>query len=314
MRALIQFLDERLPLRTPLRAFFSDPQPSSVGWHHTLGSALLFLLIVQFLTGGVLLLFYAPTPDHAWESLRHLEEHNKPGDLVRGVHVWGASFMIVVATLHILRVVFAGAYKRPRELNWMVGVVSFLLILGFAFTGYLLPWDQKGYWATRVGTEMISTGPLLGPFFADFLRGGEAIGAYTLSRFFALHVFFLPGLLVGAILLHLYLLRKHKIARDPLSDGKGEQTIPFYPEQMLRDSTASLVVLFLLLVVAILFPPGLEAGADLSDTSYDPRPEWYFLAHYELLRVVPGPPLLATRNDKGKMTRRDHAILTHPVE
>ena len=294
MRALIQFLDERLPLRTPLRAFLSDPQPSSVGWHHTLGSALLFLLIVQFLTGGVLLLFYAPTPDHAWESLRHLEEHNKPGDLVRGIHVWGASFMIVVATLHILRVVFAGAYKRPRELNWMVGMVSFLLILGFAFTGNFLPWDQKGYWATRVGTEMISTGPLLGPFLADFLRGGEEIGAYTLSRFFALHVFFLPGLLVGATLLHLYLLRKHKIARDPLSDGKGERTIPFYPEQMLRDSTASLVVLVLLLVVAILFPPGLEAGADLSDTSYDPRPEWYFLAHYELLRVVPGPPLLAT--------------------
>ena len=255
---------------------------------------LLFLLIVQFLTGGVLLFFYAPTPDHAWESLRHLEEHNKPGDLVRGIHVWGTSFMIVVATLHILRVVFAGAYKRPRELNWMVGVVSFLLILGFAFTGYLLPWDQQGYWATRVGAEMISTGPLLGPFFADLLRGGEEIGAYTLSRFFALHVFFLPGLLVGAVLLHLYLLRKHKIARDPLSDGKGERTIPFYPEQMLRDSTASLVVLVLLLIVAILFPPGLEAGADLSDTSYDPRPEWYFLAHYELLRVVPGPPLLAT--------------------
>ena len=294
MRKLIQFLDERLPLRTPLRAFFGDPQPPSAGWRHTLGSVLVFLLTVQFLTGGVLLLFYAPTPDHAWESLRHLEEHNQPGRLVRGIHVWGTTFMILVATLHILRVVIAGAYKRPRELNWMAGVVGFLLILIFAFTGSLLPWDQKGYWATRVGAEMISTGPLLGPFFADFLRGGKELGAYTLRRFFALHVFFLPGLLVGVVSLHLYLLRKHKIARDPLSDRKEERTIPFYPEQMFRDSTASLVALVLLLVVAVLFPPGLEVGVDLSDTAYDPRPEWYFLAHYELLRVVPGPPALAT--------------------
>ncbi len=294
MRALIQFLDERLPLRRPLRTFLDDPQPPSVGWRHTLGSSLLFLLTVQFLTGGVLMLFYAPTPDHAWESLRHLEEHNKPGALVRALHVWGASFMIVAVTLHILRVVIAGAYKRPRELNWMAGMLSFLLILGFSFTGYLLPWDQKGYWATRVGTEMISTGPLLGPFLADVLRGGKELGAYTLSRFFALHVFFLPGLLIGVVLLHLYLMRKHKIAPDPSSDGKEERTIPFYPEQMFRDSATSLLVLVLLLVVAILFPPGLETGADLSDISYDPRPEWYFLAHYELLRVTPGPPLLAT--------------------
>ncbi len=294
MRALIQFLDERLPLRTPLRTFLDDPQPPSVGWRHTLGSSLLFLLTVQFLTGGVLMLFYAPTPDHAWESLRHLEEHNKPGALVRALHVWGASFMIVAATLHILRVVIAGAYKRPRELNWMAGMLSFLLILGFSFTGYLLPWDQKGYWATRVGTEMISTGPLLGPFLADVLRGGKELGAYTLSRFFALHVFFLPGLITGVVLLHLYLMRKHKIALDPSSHGKEGRTIPFFPEQMFRDSATSLLVLILLVVVAILFPPGLEAGADLSDTSYDPRPEWYFLAHYELLRVMPGPPLLAT--------------------
>ena len=293
MRKLIQFLDERLPLRTPLRAFLGDPQPPSVGWRHTLGSVLVFLLAVQLLTGGVLLLFYAPTPDHAWESLRHLEEHNQPAVLVRGIHVWGTTFLILVATLHILRVVIAGAYKRPRELNWMVGVVGFLLILIFGFTGSLLPWDQKGYWATRVGMEMISTGPLLGPFFADFLRGGKELGAYTLSRFFALHVFFLPGLLVGVVSLHLYLLRKHKVARDPLSDRKEERTIPFYPEQMFRDSTASLVVLVLLLVVAVLFPPGLEAGADLSDNAYNPRPEWYFLAHYELLRVVPGPPVVA---------------------
>ena len=294
MRVLIQFLDERLPLRRPFRAFLGDPQPPSVGWLHTLGSAVLFLLTVQFLTGGGLLLFYAPTPDQAWESLRYLEEHNQPGALVRGIHIWGASFIIVVAPLHILRVSIAGAYKRPRELNWMLGLVGFLLILVFAFTGSLLPWDQKGYWATRVGTEMISTGPLLGPFLADLLRGGEELGAYTLSRFFALHVFFLPGLLVGVVFLHLYLMRKHKIARDPLSDGKEGRTIPFYPEQLFRDSMASLVVMVLLLVVAILFPPGLEAGADLSDTAYDPRPEWYFLAHYELLRVVPGPPLLAT--------------------
>ncbi len=294
MRTLLRFLDERIPLRSPFRAFLDEPQPSNVGWRHTFGSALLFLLTAQFLTGGVLLAFYAPTPDHAWESLKHLADHNTMGSLVRSLHVWGATFLIVVVTLHILRVVFAGAYKRPRELNWVIGLASFLVILGFSFTGYLLPWDQKGYWATQVGTGMVATGPVLGPFAATFLQGGEELGAYTLSRFFAIHVFFLPALLVGMVALHLYLLRKHGITPDSAGPPGKKTSFPFYPEQMLRDSITALLVFLLLLTAAMLFPAGLESPADPSDTSYEPRPEWYFLAHYELLRAVQGPPVLGT--------------------
>ncbi len=293
MKRLLRFLDERLPLRSVLRALFYEPQPPSVGWKHTLGSALLFLITVQFLTGGVLLAFYAPTPDHAWASLKHLADHNTMGNLVRGLHIWGATFLIVMVTLHILRVVHAGSYKRPRELNWVIGLASFLLILGFSFTGYLLPWDQRGYWATQVGTEMISTAPILGPFAATLLRGGAELGAYTLSRFFALHVFFLPALLIGMVSLHLYLLRAHGIT--PESKGTDKRPhFPFYPKQMLRDSSTSLLVFLLLLTVVILFPANLESPADPSNTAYDPRPEWYFLAHYELLRAVPGPPVVGT--------------------
>ncbi len=293
MKKLIRFLNERLPLGSSLRSFLDQPQPPNVGWKHTLGSALLFLITIQVLTGGVLIAFFAPTPDHAWESLKYLADHNTMGNLVRGIHVWGSSFLIIVVTLHILRIVFTGSYKRPRELNWTIGLTSFLVILGFSFTGYLLPWDQKGYWATQVGTEMVSTAPILGPFMATFLRGGAELGAYTLSRFYALHVFFLPIFLFCLITLHLYLLRKHGIAAESVGTKKRPH-FPFYPKQMLKDSITALLIFVLLLTISILIPAGLELPADPSDTNYDPRPEWYFLAHYELLRALPAPPVLGT--------------------
>ena len=124
MKKLIRFLNERLPLGSSLRSFLDQPQPPNVGWKHTLGSALLFLITIQVLTGGVLIAFFAPTPDHAWESLKYLADHNTMGNLVRGIHVWGSSFLIIVVTLHILRIVFTGSYKRPRELNWTIGLTS----------------------------------------------------------------------------------------------------------------------------------------------------------------------------------------------
>ncbi len=283
-----ELLNQRLPLGPAIRRFLGEPQPPNVGWLHTFGSALLFLLVVQTLTGGVLLLFYAPTPDHAWESLSHLADHVSSVHLVRSLHVWGASLLIVVVTLHILRVVVHGAYRAPRELNWLSGVFTFLLILAFSFTGYLLPWDQKGYWGTKVGTEMIAQTPLVGPLLQRLLQGGEEIGAYTLSRFFALHAFFLPAMLVGLVLLHLYLLRCHKIAPHPQPHKRSGPPFPFYPRQVFRDSSASLLVFLIVLLLALLLPAGLEPKADPSDTSYDPRPEWYFLAHYELLRLFSG--------------------------
>lgn len=285
MNGLKRFIEERLPVGAALRKFLREPQPDNVSWAHTFGSALLFVLILQVLTGGLLLLFYAPSPASAWESVDYLIANFTSAKLARSLHVWGASLLIVLATAHILRVTIHGAYKRPREINWLSGLAAFFLVLGFAFTGYLLPWDQKGYWGTEVGTQMIAKAPLLGPWLARLLRGGEEIGAYTLSRFFALHVFFLPALLVAMVGLHLYLLRRHKIAPDPEPEKRSGRTFPFYPHQMFRDSAVALGILAALLLLSLLSPAGLEMKADPSDTSYDPRPEWYFLAHYELLRL-----------------------------
>ncbi len=290
--SLKKFLAERLPLGESLKKFLDEPQPSNVSWAHTLGSGLLFLLVLQIVTGGALLLFYAPSPNSAWESLNYLVQNFTAGGLVRSLHVWGATLIVIFATAHILRVTIHGAYKQPRELNWVSGIFAFLLILAFAFTGYLLPWDQKGYWGTEVGTQMISKGPLLGPFIARFLLGGEGIGAYSLSRFFALHVFFLPILLVLVVALHLVLLRKHKIAPDPDPARRRNRTTPFYPNQVLRDGTMALTLLVVLLALCVVVPAELELKANPADTAYDPRPEWYFLAHYELLRLFSGVEVL----------------------
>jgi quinol-cytochrome oxidoreductase complex cytochrome b subunit len=195
---------------------------------------------LQALTGGTLLIFYAPTPDHAWESLDFLQHHLPIAHLLRSLHSWAASLIVLAASLHLLRVVFHGAYKKPRELNWVTGWAAFLVILGFLFTGHLLPWDQKGYWGSIVGLEMIGKTPVFGEWLQTLLQGGSYIGAYTLSRFFALHVFFLPVVLVGLSLGHLLLLRHHGVAPGPAE--KKEESFPFYPKQVFRDGTGFLLV------------------------------------------------------------------------
>lgn len=292
MSAIRKFLAERLPVGEAVKKFLEEPQPENVSWAHTFGSALLFLLVLQGLTGGVLMTFYAPTPDAAWESIDYLTNNFPSAAVLRSIHVWSATFLIFFVTAHILRVAIQGAYKRPREINWISGMASFLLILGFAFTGYLLPWDQKGYWGTEVGTQMMARAPIVGAWLASLVRGGEEIGAYTLSRFYAVHVFFLPALLAGMVWLHLYLLRRHKIAPDPDPERRSEKRLPFYPHQMFRDSSVALGLLAVLLLLSLAAPAGLEPKADPSDLAYDPRPEWYFLAHYELLRLFSGVDLL----------------------
>ena len=286
---LRNFIEARLPLISGLKRFFLEPQPPTVGWFHSLGSALLFLLALQLVTGATLMLFYAPTPDHAWESLSYLTENFFSGQILRGLHVWGTSLIVIVTTLHLIRVVVHGAYKAPRELNWLSGMFTFLIILGFSFTGYLLPWDLKAYWATQVGTEMIGKMPLIGPFLMQLARGGQELGPYTLTRFYALHVVFLPAGLLLSVGLHIYLLRRHKIAPDPHqkeSTASG-RSFPFYPHQAFRDGMVCLVVFAVLLLLSQLAPPHLAPPADSLQERYEPRPDWYFLAHYELLRFFP---------------------------
>ncbi|MBK9061770.1 MAG: cytochrome bc complex cytochrome b subunit [Acidobacteria bacterium] len=286
MKRLLEFLESRAGASSLWRKFADEPVSVRRAWLFTLGSAALFALVVQVVTGLALALSYAPTPDHAWESVRAIQTKLPAGAVVRGLHHWGSSAMVVLAALHLARTFLYGAYKKPRELNWLVGVALLLLILAFGFTGYLLPWDQKAYWATVVGTKVPSALPVVGPAAARVMAGGSAVGAATLTRFYAVHVILLPILTLGLVAAHLLLLRKHGHA-GPTSEPDPRQ--PFFPYQAARDAVAGLAVVILLFALAFGSPAPLERLADPSDTSYVPRPEWYFLPLFQLLKFFQGP-------------------------
>ena len=283
------WLDSRLKLRPIERTLLDEPIPGGASWIYVFGSATLFLFVLQAVTGMFLAVYYAPTPDHAYDSIRFIESEVTFGAFVRGLHHWGASGMVVAIGLHMLQTFLYGAYKPPREVMWMVGVVLFLITLTFAFTGYLLPWDQNAYWATQIGINMVGTVPVVGDVLVRVLRGGEALGALTLSRFFAVHVLFLPATLIGLIMLHLFILRRVGPA-GPWSEERaqlGSET--FHPRQVYMDAVVMLAVfaVIAMLALAVAFP--LADKANPSDTTFVPVPEWYFLFYYQLLKYVHGP-------------------------
>lgn len=215
MTPLINWLDERLQIREIKAALFDRKIPKGVGWIYTLGSASLFLLILQAVTGVLLAMNYSPSPEHAHDSVRYIMEQVAMGPLVRGLHKWGATFMVIVVTLHMIRVFFMGSYKYPRELSWVVGVFIWLVVMAFGFTGYLLPWDQKAYWATMVGTRIAAQAPVIGPAIAKVLQGGEDLGAVTLSRFYAFHVLVLPTIVLILVGVHLFFVVRQGISEPP---------------------------------------------------------------------------------------------------
>ncbi|HQQ78199.1 MAG TPA: cytochrome b N-terminal domain-containing protein [Thermoanaerobaculia bacterium] len=286
MKRLLEFLESRAGASSLWRAFADEPVSVRRAWLFTLGSAALFALVVQVVTGLALALSYAPTPDHAWESVKAIQTKLPAGAVVRGLHHWGASAMVVLAALHLARTFLFGAYRKPRELNWLVGVALLLLILAFGFTGYLLPWDQKAYWATVVGTKVPAALPVVGPAASRVMAGGNVVGAATLTRFYAVHVILLPILTLGLVALHLLLLRKHGHA-GPTAEPDPRQ--PFFPYQAARDAVVGLAVVLLLFALAAASPAPLERLADPADTSYVPRPEWYFLPLFQLLKFFQGP-------------------------
>ena len=180
--SLAAWLDDRTGWRGFRRHLLEEPLPAGTGWWFTLGSLLLFGLAVQFVTGIALALYYAPTPDHAWDSVRFVATDVRAGSFLRGLHHWGASLVVVAAVLHLGRVVFFGSYKKPREVNWLVGLAILLVILAFGLTGYLLPWDQRAYWATVVTINIARLTPVMGDAVAWLLQGGAEVGALTLTR------------------------------------------------------------------------------------------------------------------------------------
>ena len=208
-QAATDWMEERTGVVSMLESFLYEPVPRRGMWLYTLGSATLFLITLQFLTGILLLFYYVPTTDEAWDSIYYIMTEAYFGWLIRGIHFWSANVLIVVIGLHMCRTFFSGAYKAPREINWVVGVVLILLVTVLAFTGYALRWDQEGFWAWEGGIKIGSYTPFLGSYVATFLLGGDTVGSGTLSRVFAIHVWLLPALLAPLIGLHLYLLRKH---------------------------------------------------------------------------------------------------------
>ncbi|MBL1150009.1 MAG: cytochrome bc complex cytochrome b subunit [Armatimonadetes bacterium] len=290
---LKDWLELRLGWWGFVRKNLDEPMPPGVGWWQTLGNLVLTLLVFQFVTGIALAMYYSPSPDTAYQSVKHITENVTLGSFVRGLHSYGSSAIMIAIVLHILRTFFWGSYKRPRELTWVVGSVIFMIMLGFSFTGYLLPWDQKAYWATVVGTRIIATVPLVGESLLVLVRGGEEVGALTLTRFYAIHIMLLPAGLIALTGLHLYLVRRHHIA-GPVTPVKGKPR-PFYPSQLFKDAVVVLVGVGAVVFLAIAMPPGLEGVADPTGTDFAPRPEWYFLGLYELLKIMPpGYEVLAT--------------------
>lgn len=285
---LYQWIDHRLKLKPLEQTLLNEPIPGGASWNYVFGSATLFLFGLQALTGMFLMVYYVPSTDHAYETVQYIQHEVWGGWFVRGLHHWGASAVMMAIGLHMLQVFFDGAYKRPRELMWVVGIILLAIMLGFGFTGYLLPWDQNAYWATQVGINMVGSVPLIGDFLVKFLRGGETLGALTISRFFAIHVAFLPAAIVFGIMLHLIILRRVGPAgpHDEARAKSGSET--FYPRQVFMDAVVMLVVFGIvsLLAFSVEFP--LADRADPSDHSFIPVPEWYFLFFYQLLKYAPG--------------------------
>ncbi len=208
------WLDERLGLTTIYNVVLDRKVPK-VNWWFTLGSASAILFLLQGVTGMFLAVYYVPSPQSAYDSIQFIMNGVAFGWLIRGIHHWGASLMVIVVFLHMLRTFYYGAYKYPREFTWLTGVVLLLCTLGMGFTGYLLPWNQRAYWATTVGTELPGTVPLIGPFITNVLRGGTELSAVTLTRFFAVHIWFLPAVIGALIGVHIYMVVKLGISSVP---------------------------------------------------------------------------------------------------
>jgi len=216
-KKLFAWLDERLALNDLYKATLDRPEPKG-NWWNTLGSASLFLFLLQGATGIFLSIYYTPSPDHAYDSIQYIMNGVAFGWLIRGIHHWGASAMVLVVFIHLIRVFVTASYKYPRELTWLIGCGLFLLTLGMGFTGYLLPWNQRAYWATTVATAIAGSVPFVGNFVLKVLRGGPELSALTLSRFFAAHIWMLPALLAGLIGVHVFLIIKHGESAFPDQD------------------------------------------------------------------------------------------------
>ncbi|MEY2430193.1 MAG: ubiquinol-cytochrome c reductase cytochrome b subunit [Verrucomicrobiota bacterium] len=291
---LLGWLDQRTGYRKLLREALYENVPGGARWRYVWGSTLTFALAVQFITGIFLWMAYSPSSQTAWESVYYIQDQMRGGWLLRGLHHYMAQAMTVLLVLHLMQVVIDGAYKAPREVNFWFGLILLQLVLALSLTGYLLPWDQKGFWATKVATNLVVTVPLIGPSLQRIIIGGTDYGHHTLTRFFALHAGLIPGLIVALLVGHIYLFRRHGLtAKEP----RTRPDAAFWPDQVLKDCVACLAVMAAVLFLILrhrLFssagPLGAELGAPAnpSEPYSAARPDWYFLFLFQFLKFFPG--------------------------
>jgi ubiquinol-cytochrome c reductase cytochrome b subunit len=287
---LVAWLDRRAGLSELWRALADEPVPGGARWRYVFGSVLVFLFLQQSALGVLLATVYSPSVSQAWASTAYIQDRMAMGWFLRGLHHHGSSAMVIVVLLHTLQVFWAGAYKAPRELNWWTGLLMGGLVLAFALTGYLLPWDQKGYWATQVATGIMGSVPG-GGVMQSLVQGGPEYGNLTLTRFYALHVFVLPLGLSALLGAHLWLFRRHGVT-PPAGMPEAElarKTQPFAPHQLFLD-IAAMAAVGVALIAATVATHGAELYAPADPASnFEARPEWYFLFLFQLLKFFEGP-------------------------
>ena len=317
-------MDERTGLTELVHKGLYEAVPEQGGWAYTLGSATLVLILLQLFTGIFLLLDYVPSVTQAWSSLNYLRTQDPFGGWVRGLHLWGAYTLILVIGLHALRTFLSASYKRPRELNWMSGVILFFLVLGLAATGAMLPWDNAAYWTATVITNILHYVPFIGDGLRQLWRGGSFVGPITLTRTFAIHIWVLPFLLFAFIGGHVYLLRRHGefgawVNYDTTSDNPSREfaerirtaeppyptkrierryaapnkTVDFFPNQLFKDTLVSSILIAFIFIMGGVGGAPLDQVANAATLTYVPTPEWFYLPLDQFLVLTPQNPLIA---------------------
>ncbi len=283
---MLNWIEKRTGFISMTQEFLTEDVPGGASYWYVFGSATLFAMIVQIVTGIFLTFFYAPSAATAWESTRAIYL-NPFTHFIISVHYWGASAMIALVFLHLLQVLIWGAYKSPRELQWIVGVLLLLVTLVLGLTGYLLPWDMDAYFASQVSLNIAGLPPVAGPILQNIAQGGGTIGTATINRFFGLHVWLMPAALLGLVGAHLAIFRHNGSAGPVADDRRGMKPGRFWPDQMFMDAFASFIVFLIIIALALLVPPFLDQKADPTNSQFVPYPAWYFLSLFGLLGIVP---------------------------
>ncbi|MDQ2866614.1 MAG: cytochrome b N-terminal domain-containing protein [Candidatus Eremiobacteraeota bacterium] len=282
---MLNWIESRTGFVSMAKGFLTEDIPGGASYWYVFGSATIFAMTVQIVTGIFLTFFYAPSASTAWESTRAMYL-NPYMHFLLSVHYWGASAMIALVFLHMLQVLIWGAYKSPRELQWIVGILLLVITLVLGLTGYLLPWDMNAYFASQVSLNITGLGPVAGPILQNIAQGGGTMGTNTINRFFGLHVWLMPAALVALVGAHLAIFRWNGPAGPVVDDPRKLSTGRFYPDQIFMDTFASFVVFVIIVGLAFIAPPFLDAKAN-PNIQFTPYPAWYFLSLFGLLNLVP---------------------------